>query len=59
MNSIPVIDVSTWRNGTEQERDSIATAVNEACIKWGFLLVSGHTVTPDLIDRMFAITYYL
>lgn len=57
MNSIPVIDVSTWRNGSEQERDSIATAVNEACTKWGFLLVSGHTVSPDLIDRMFAITY--
>jgi len=56
-HSVPVIDISAWQNGTEQERDFIAKAVAEACVTWGFLLLSGHGVPADIIDRIFAITY--
>ncbi|MFT7221570.1 MAG: isopenicillin N synthase-like dioxygenase [Candidatus Azotimanducaceae bacterium] len=57
MNNVPMIDISARQKGTEPERDSIASAVDETCITGGFLLVSGHAVPADLIDPMYAITY--
>ena len=50
MKEVPVIDIS-------QDRHEVAEMINEACIKWGFLEVSGHGVPKNLIDRMFSVSY--
>lgn len=57
MKEVPVINISAWRSGTVQDRQALADLVNEACVKWGFLLVSGHGVEQALIDRMFSVSY--
>lgn len=57
MNDVPVIDISAWETSSVQDRRDLAEKVNEACINWGFLLVSGHGVPQELIARMFAVSY--
>ena len=48
MKEVPVIDIS----------QDVSWAVEKACSEWGFLVVSGHGVSEDLIDNMFKISYY-
>ncbi len=57
MENVPVIDISSWSNGSEADKDATAAAINEACTKWGFLLVSGHGISSALVEKMFDVTY--
>ena len=50
MKEVPVIDIS-------QDPHEVAKKVNEACIKWGFFVVSGHGVSEGIIESMFAVSY--
>ena len=43
MKEVPVIDIS----------QDVSELVEEACTKWGFLVVSGHGISENLIDNMF------
>jgi len=52
--TIPVIDISTFLDGGEAEREAVARKVDETNRTIGFLLVSGHGVPRERIDRMFA-----
>ena len=47
MKEVPVIDIS----------QDASWAVKKACSEWGFLVVSGHGVSEDLIDNMFKTSY--
>ncbi len=47
MKEVPVIDIS----------QDVSWAVEKACSEWGFLVVSGHGVSEDLIDNMFKTSY--
>ena len=47
MKEVPVIDIS----------QDVSWAVKKACSEWGFLVVSGHGVSEDLIDNMFKTSY--
>lgn len=46
--SIPLVDLSLWRNGSEADRAALAATVDRALVDSGFLMVSGHGVPAAL-----------
>jgi isopenicillin N synthase-like dioxygenase len=50
-SSIPVIDLHPFLSGSDEERRKVASAVNAACRDVGFLVVVGHGIPQELIDR--------
>jgi len=50
-NVIPVIDISAFGEGADA-RMAIAAAVDQACRNHGFLTISGHGISADLINRI-------
>lgn len=51
-SALPVIDLSLL-TGTEQQRQSLARALADACLHTGFFYISNHGVTDDLINQVF------
>jgi isopenicillin N synthase-like dioxygenase len=56
---IPVIDLAPARRGDPAARRAVAAAIDAACRASGFLVVVGHGVDPDLIERMHDVTLRL
>ena len=56
---IPVLDITAARSGDPAARLLIAAKIDAACRESGFLVVSGHGIDPDLIERMHAVTLEL
>ena len=50
-NSVPVIDLTPARLGTAAERLEVAQKIDQAARTIGFLVVSGHGVSKEVIDR--------
>ena len=59
-NTIPTIDLSALRGGSESERREVARQINAACTEIGFFMVVGHGVPQDLITatRQCAIDFF-
>lgn len=55
--TIPVIDISPFRQGTAAQQVQVAQAVDHACRQIGFLVITGHGISPELIKRMRRISY--
>jgi isopenicillin N synthase-like dioxygenase len=53
---IPIIDIAAWSGGSEAQKDRVAAQFADACRSWGFVLIAGHGVGEDLIERMQAVT---
>lgn len=51
---LPVIDFSRWRNGSPEERESIAHDLAEACRHVGFVYIVNHGVALELLNEAFA-----
>src|SRR3984957_2136808 len=51
LKSIPIIDLSPYRNGSPDGKQAVAKAVAEACRDIGFLVITGHGVAPAAVDR--------
>lgn len=51
--TVPSIDISGLFSTTLAERRSVATDIGEACERVGFLTVTGHGISTDLIDEAF------
>jgi isopenicillin N synthase-like dioxygenase len=49
---IPLIDISRWRSGTQEERRALATRLDSALTSSGFLMVENHGVTQELKDQI-------
>lgn len=49
---VPVIDISHARSGDPGWRRSTAKVIDETCRSSGFLVITGHGVDQQLIDRM-------
>lgn len=49
---IPVIDIEAYRSGGASGKRAVADAVGDACRSIGFLVVTGHGIDPDLVDRL-------
>jgi isopenicillin N synthase-like dioxygenase len=50
--TIPIIDISPFLTGDGVAKRRVAEVVDKACSDIGFLLVSGHGVAGELVDRM-------
>ena len=50
-SGIPAIDIASFLDGTDKL--SVAGAVADACERSGFLIVSGHGIDPQVIERAF------
>jgi isopenicillin N synthase-like dioxygenase len=53
---VPVIDLAPARQGDGDDRRAVAAAVDHACRRSGFLVVTGHGVDTALAERMYART---
>ena len=47
--TVPVIDLAPYLDGTDKM--AVARAVDRACRSIGFLVVTGHGVSPALVER--------
>ncbi|MGA9279119.1 isopenicillin N synthase family dioxygenase [Ilumatobacter sp.] len=56
---IPIIDLTDARRGDPIARRDVADRIDAVCRESGFLVVAGHGIDPDLIDRMHAVTLEL
>jgi isopenicillin N synthase-like dioxygenase len=50
--SVPVIDISSCRDGDAAARDRLVSRVRDACEGIGFFTVTGHGVEPEIIDDL-------
>lgn len=51
---IPVIDISPFSIGTTSARRAVVAAVNDACERVGFFVITGHGVPDSVIKDVFA-----
>jgi isopenicillin N synthase-like dioxygenase len=52
MDTVPIVDLQPWFDGTDDGRAAVAARVDEALRESGFLLVTGHDVPADLTQRV-------
>ena len=52
MNHVPVIDLTSARQGTRAERLAVAGAIDQACREIGFFAISGHGIADRLVDDL-------
>jgi isopenicillin N synthase-like dioxygenase len=50
--SVPIIDIGPYRTGRAGARDAVVADVGKACRDIGFLVITGHGVSPALIARV-------
>ena len=53
---VPVIDIAPFRLGGTAEKQAVAETVDRACRDIGFLVIRGHGVDADLIERTRAVS---
>jgi isopenicillin N synthase-like dioxygenase len=49
---IPVIDLSLFVDGDDDQRRAVGAQIDEACRSVGFFTIVGHGVDPQLIERL-------
>ena len=54
--SVPVVDLAPFDGPDPGDRARVVEAVRRACEDVGFLVVTGHGVAPELLDRMGAVS---
>src|SRR5215475_1722090 len=50
-NPVPVIDLAPFLNGHDAARQPVVDQARRACEQIGFLTITGHGVSPELIER--------
>ena len=53
---IPLINIEPFRLGGESEKRDVASLVDAACREIGFLVITGHGVSDDLIREMYEVS---
>ena len=49
---VPLIDIGPFLHGGAADKARVAAEVDKACREIGFLVVSGHDVSPELLAEM-------
>ena len=55
-NLIPIVDIAPFAGGSVAEKRAVAGQIDAACRDIGFLIISGHGVSPGLFDEAFAVS---
>ena len=55
-NPIPIVDMAPFAAGSAARKRAVAEQMDSACRGIGFLIISGHGVSPDLLDEAFAVS---
>lgn len=55
-DSIPIIDMTPWYVGTEEQRIRVAKDLAHACEKVGFFILQNTQVPKEVIDNMFDVS---
>ena len=50
--SVPIINIAPYRTGPAAAKNEVVAAVDKACRDIGFLVITGHGVSPALIARV-------
>ncbi len=53
-NVIPIVDISRYMDGAPGALDTLANEITDAFENVGFMVLTGHGIPVDLIDRTFA-----
>ena len=53
-STLPVIDMRCWTEGNPQEKKQFAQQVIETCKAAGFFYISGHNVSPQALQDVYA-----
>ncbi|QPM90566.1 isopenicillin N synthase family dioxygenase [Pseudooceanicola algae] len=53
---IPAVDIDSFLNGTEAEKNDVARLVDKTNREVGFLLITGHGIPQEMIDDVFAVS---
>lgn len=53
---VPVIDLTPYREGTPEGKAAVAAKIGQACRDIGFLVVSGHGVSADLVNKTYDVS---
>ena len=51
--TIPLIDLSPWFNGNDDEKKAVAKEVISACCTTGFLYIVNHRIPQPLLEEVF------
>ena len=55
-DAIPVIDLAPWFQGNETDQKKVADKVVSACCTSGFLYITNHGVSPELLASVFNVS---
>jgi isopenicillin N synthase-like dioxygenase len=53
---VPIVDLTPYRKGTPEGKAAVAEQVGQACRDIGFLVVSGHGISEDLIRETYDVS---
>lgn len=51
-SGVPLIDLTRWFDGSDADRKALAADVDQVLQRVGFMVVTGHGVSRELIDRV-------
>jgi isopenicillin N synthase-like dioxygenase len=49
--SVPIVDIAPYWNGSLSDKLAVAAAVDRACRDIGFLIISGHDVPSEMVEK--------
>ena len=52
-NLIPIVDLSAFLSNDDKQRQKAAKDLTDACHNLGFVYITGHGVSPELLDDAF------
>ena len=53
--TIPIIDIAPYLGRSAEGKQQVAREVGRACEEIGFLMITGHSVSADLIEKTYAL----
>lgn len=51
--SVPIIDLTPFREGSPADQRAVAQAVGRACEDIGFFTITGHGIAPEVVSAMY------
>jgi isopenicillin N synthase-like dioxygenase len=56
LREIPIVDIKPYLKGDPVGKKAVANSVDHACRDIGFLIITGHGVRTELIEKLWAVS---